>query len=370
MIYLDNASTTKPCAEAVTAVTQALTDNFGKPSSPHGIGIEAEKAISAARKRISSALFCEPECVFFTSGATESNNFAIAGTAESYGKRKKRVVISNAEHPSAASPGEKLEKLGFEVVRASPQSILNAVDENTCFVSCMLVNNETGAIFPVEKLFSAIKRRFPDIITHCDAVQAFLKIPFRAKTLNADIISLSGHKVYAPKGVGAVYVKKGVRPAPLIIGGGQEKNVRSGTESVPLICAFGAAVEKFMGTTSQRLEYITGLKKHLLERLSELENITVLSPDNASPYIVSIAVAGIKSETMLHFLEAKGIYVSSGSACSKGKKSGVLKALGADERLLDFIIRISFSHENTALDIDRLVMAIMQGQRELLKIKF
>ncbi len=370
MIYFDNASTTRPCCEAVAAVTGALNDNFGNPSSLHRLGVEAEKAVSAARKVISSALFCEEDNVYFTSGATESNNLAVTGTAESYGKRKKRVVIGGGEHPSVAAPAQRLEKLGFEVVRVSPERLSEAVDENTCLVSCMLVNNETGMIFPVEKEFAAIKRKHPEIVTHCDAVQAFLKIPFKVKALNADIVSVSGHKVYGPKGIGAVYIKKGIRPSPLIVGGGQERAVRSGTESVPLISGFGAAAKRYMGDIPKRFEYVSGLKKHLVDALSSASDTVVISPDNSSPYIVSVAVLGYKSEIMLHFLEDKGIYVSSGSACSKGKKSSVLKELGADEKLLDFILRISFSHENTTDEIDSFISALKMGQSELLKIKY
>lgn len=254
--YLDNAATTKPCEEAVAAALAAMTDNYGNPSSLHRVGLNAELAVTEARKSIAAALVCLPECITFTSGATESNNTLIIGAAEHYGKRKKKIVVSAIEHPSVEESMKYLEKNGFEVVRIKPQKtgeidadeFIAAVDYNTVLASCMLVNNETGAIMPVKKIFTQIKRSYPDCITHCDAVQGFLKIPIKTADLNADLITVSGHKVHAPKGVGAMYIKKGIRVNPRMLGGGQEKGMRSGTESVPLISAFGAAVRAQLQT--------------------------------------------------------------------------------------------------------------------------
>ncbi len=377
MIYLDNAATTKPCVEAISAVTDTLTNTFGNPSSLHKLGIEAEKVVTNARRIIASALVADPDCVYFTSGATESNNLAINGIIENYGKRRKKIIISATEHPSVAEPIKRLEEIGFEVVRIMPnpngeieyESIISQLDDRTCMVSCMLVNNETGAIFPVKRAFTYIKRNYPEIITHCDAVQAFLKIPFKANQLFADVISISSHKVYGPKGVGAIYVKKGIRLAPQINGGGQERKMRSGTESVPLIAGFAAAVETKMQSVSQRLDNAEAKRKYLIELLDVLKGVTVLSRPDSSPYIVTIAVEGIKSETMLHFLESRDIYVSSGSACSKGKKSEVLRAFNVSNKLLDYALRISFSDDTTTKDIDTLIEAISDGQASLQKVK-
>lgn len=377
MIYLDNASTTKPCKEAIDAITAALTDNFGNPSSLHKLGVQAEKIITKARKTIAAAIVCDPECVYFTSGATESNNLAINGIAESYGKRKNKIVTTAVEHPSVSETISKLESKGFEVVRIFPDSkgeitadeIVSAVDENTCLVSCMLVNNETGTILPVKKAFSQIKRNYPKVITHCDAVQAFMKIPIKARQLNADLISLSGHKINGPKGIGAIYINKSVRVVPQITGGGQERKQRSGTESVPLIAGFGASVKKHMQNITSRYEYVQGIKSYLLEKVADSKDITALSSEDASPYIIVLAVDNIKSETMLHYLESREIYVSSGSACSKGAKSKVLKAFNVAEKYLDSVLRISINEETTQEDIDILIETIKEGSKNLIHIK-
>lgn len=376
MIYFDNASTTKPCEEAISAITDTLKNNYGNPSSLHKLGLNAELIVSNARKIIASSLGVDLNCIFFTSGATESNNLAIKGIAENYGKRKKKIITTEVEHPAVAEPISLLEKQGFEVIRIKPdingeisyQSIVSAVDNNTCLVSCMLVNNENGFILPIKKAFAQIKRNFPDVITHCDAVQGYLKIPFKANQLFADVISISAHKIYGPKGIGAIYIKKGIRIAPQIVGGGQEKKLRSGTESVPLIAGFGAAVQGKMKTVAERLEYVTELNSYFCEKINDIEGITVISSPNALPYIVSIAIKGIKSEIMLHFLESKDIYISSGSACSKGAKSTVLKAFNVGEKLLDFTLRVSFSHENTKEEIDLFIKTILEGQSSLIHI--
>ena len=376
-VYLDNAATTKPCEPAVSAVFQNMVEDYGNPSSLHGMGIAAEKNITEARKAIAAALVCDPQCVIFTSGATESSNTAVFGIAENYGKRKKKIVISAIEHPSVAEPVKYLEeKEGFEVVRVKPsrggviqaEDFLAAVDENTCLASCMMINNETGAIQPVRKIFSAVKRDFPECITHCDAVQAFLKTPIKAAELYADIIVVSGHKVHAVKGVGAMYIRKGIRVAPLILGGGQEKNLRSGTESVPLIAGFGAAVRALLPTMRTASENAEQIREYLLKKLSKLDYVTVNSdPETCSPYITNFSVGRVRSETMLHFLEEKGIYVSSGSACSKGAHSSVLTAMGIPDNLADSAIRVSICRTTTMGEIDSLINAVQKGYASLAK---
>lgn len=372
-IYLDNASTTKPCEEAVNAVVRCATENYGNPSSLHKIGLEAEMEVRQARKTIAKALGCDAERLLFTSGATESNNLAIIGTAEAYGRKKKKIVVSSVEHSCVKQSIVRLEEKGFEVVRISPvdnvfrpQDFINAVDENTFLVSMMLVNNETGYIMPVKQTFSVIKKRFPDVITHCDAVQGFLKIPFKVKDLNADLVSVSGHKVHALKGTGALYIKKGVRVVPQIVGGSQENHQRAGTESVPLIAGFGSAVEKLFPTVKQRYEKVQKLKTLLKDLIGQTDGIEVNSGDeNFSPYIISIAADKIRSEIMLHFLESIGIYVSSGSACSKGAKSGVLEEFGIKNP--DGTLRISLCEDNTEEDIKALVEGLKQGQATILR---
>lgn len=376
MIYFDNAATTKPCEEAAAAVMKGL-ECFGNPSSLHGVGLEAEKLLTSARGVIARSIGASEDEIYFTSGATESNNTAIFGAARTLGKRQKKIVTTSVEHPSVAVCCNELEKSGFEVVRISPredskiyaEDIISAVDENTCLVSCMLANNETGRIIPVNKVFAAIKKKFPRVITHCDCVQGYMKLPINVKKLGADIISLSAHKIHGPKGIGAIYIKKGVHIPSLLYGGGQEKNFRSGTESIPLICGFSAAVEKYSHTLSARYEKVSKLREHLFELCEQAEDVYVISDEECSPYVSSIAVKGLKSEVLLHYLESRGVYVSSGSACSKGKKSSVIKEFGVAENLQDFVLRISFSSDNELNEVDELMNFVKDAQNTLAKIK-
>lgn len=376
-IYFDNASTTKPCKEAIEAVNRGLSELWGNPSSLHSMGVKAQLAVDESRKIIADSIGCESRCIYFTSGATESSNMALKGSAMAYGKRKRRIVTSSVEHSSVKESINELEKSGFEVVRISPDKngifnpddFINAVDENTCLVSVMLVNNETGYILPVKKVFAVIKRRFPDVVTHCDCVQGFMKIPVKVRELNADLISLSGHKIHSAKGVGALYIKKGIRLIPVINGGKQENGIRSGTESVPLIMGFGASVKALNPHIEEHYRYVSELKKYLCSRLSELDYISVNSKSDASPYIVNISVSGIRSEIMLHWLESHEIYVSSGSACSKGAKSGVLDEFGLSQKLADSALRISLDFSNTKEEIDKFVDVLKEGQQKILKSK-
>lgn len=368
-IYLDNAATTRPCAEAVEAAVEAMTVNYGNPSSLHKAGLEAQLLVDKARKIIAGSIGADPSCVYFTSGATESNNLALRGAAGAYGRRKKKIVISAVEHASVDETASALEAQGFEVVRVSPRvdgrlysaDFLNACDENTFLISMMLVNNETGYILPVKETFTAVKRKYPDIITHCDCVQGYMKLPVKVNAMCADMISLSAHKIHGVKGVGAIYIKKGVRVVPIVTGGKQEKGIRSGTESVPLIAAFGAAAEKLLPTIGERYERVGALKKYLLDRLSGIDGTAVNSPEDGSPYVVNISAEGRRSEIMLHFLESKEIYVSSGSACSKGQQSGVLGQFGIKDKRADSAIRISMTAETTEEELDRLAEAIAEG---------
>lgn len=372
--YLDNAATTKPCSECIAAMTHAMENAYGNPSSLHRMGLEAQLVMDDARKRIGAALACEPGCITFTSGATESNNLAIFGAAGAYGKRRRRMVVTAVEHASVRAAYDRLESQGFEVIRIAPDihgeidpdTFLAAIDENTCLASMMLVNNETGAVLPVRRTFYAAKRKYPQLITHCDAVQGFLKLPVSAAELCADLISVSAHKVHGAKGAGALYIKKGVRLTPLLYGGEQEQKLRPGTESVPLIAGFGAAVATMRQTMQQRTEWVSGLREECIKRLSAIEGVVLHQPGVYSPYILSAAVKGLRAETLLHFLAEREVYVSSGSACSKGKPSGVLRAFGIPEQLADSTIRISFSAENTRYDIKCLAEGIAAAQEQLI----
>ena len=372
-IYLDNAATTKPCEEAVKAAMAAMTEYYGNPSSLHRAGLDAQLAVDGARKIIADTIGADPSCLYFTSGATESNNLALRGASAAYGRKAKRIVISAVEHASVEETAADLEKKGFEVTRVSPREdgrfyaadFINACGEDVCLISMMYVNNETGYVLPVKETFAMVKRKYPHIITHTDCVQAYMKLPVKASALGADLISLSGHKVHGGKGVGALYIKNGVRVLPVVTGGKQEKGIRSGTESVPMICAFGAAVEKLAPTINDRWERVSALRTYLLGRLAEVDNISVNSPDDGSPYVVNISAEGKRSEIMLHFLESKGIYVSSGSACSKGQQSGVLGQFGIMGKRADSALRISMSAETTEAELDEFVTALSDGMEKI-----
>ncbi len=373
LVYLDNAATTKPCQAAVDAAVEAMTVNFGNPSSLHRAGLNAQLAVDKARKLIADAIGAESSNITFTSGATESNNLALRGAAAAYGRKKHRIVASSVEHASVDETLSALEKQGFEVVRVAPAEdgrfrpadFVAACNEDTVMVTMMYVNNETGYVLPVKEAFSAIKRRYPDIITHTDCVQAFMKLPVKANTLCADLISLSGHKIHGVKGVGALYIRKGVRVLPIVTGGKQEKGIRSGTESVPLIAAFGAAVEQLQPTITERYDRVAALKTHLLELIADAENVTVNSPEDGSPYVVNLSAVGKRSEIMLHFLESREIYVSSGSACSKGQQSGVLGEFGITGKRADSAIRVSMTAETTAEELEIFAEALREGMEKV-----
>lgn len=372
-IYLDNAATTKPCGEAVSAAVDAMTENYGNPSSLHRAGLEAQLAVDRARKAIAASIGADSSEIYFTSGATESNNLALRGISAAYGRKRRKIVISSVEHASVDETASALEKNGFEIVRISPRDdgrfyaddFISACDENTCLVSMMLVNNETGYIMPVRETFMAVKRSFPEIITHCDCVQGYMKLPIKAASLGADLISLSAHKIHGVKGVGAIYIKKGVRVIPIVTGGKQEKGIRSGTESVPLIAAFGAAVDKFRPTIAERYERVSQLKSHLLGKMGGIENVAVNSPSDGSPYVINISTVGKRSEIMLHFLESKGIYVSSGSACSKGQQSGVLGEFGISGKRADGAVRISITAQTTEEELDEFAETLAEGMTKI-----
>ena len=373
MIYLDNAATTEPCAESVKACSEYFRE-FGNPSSLHEMGVSAANAVAAARKSIALALKAEENEIYFTSCATESNNTAIFGSAKKFGKRKKTIVTSAVEHPSVNEPLKELEKQGFTVIRIMPrdgvfyaEDFVNAVNDDTFLVTCMYSNNELGTVLPVEQNFKAVKRKNKQILTHCDIVQGFMKFPIRVKTLGADMLSISAHKIHAFKGIGVLYINSSVHIPSLILGGGQERGFRSGTESVPLIASFGAAVDKLSPTISDRFDRVSELADYLKSEIVKLPDSRINSPENASPYIVSFSLKGYRSEILLHKLEERKIYVSSGSACSKGKKSSVLIAFGVPDAYADSTLRVSLSADNSVEDIDTLVAALKDAQKELLK---
>lgn len=369
--YLDNSATTAVSEKAAKKAYEIMTQNYGNPSSLHFKGMQAEKELEKARSIIAKTLGANSDEIFFTSGGTEANNTALFGTAEAKKRRGKKIVISSVEHSSIIETAQKLENDGFEVARVSPQSdgivhtedILNEVDSNTIMVSVMRVNNETGAVMPVDEIFAEVKAKNSDIVCHTDAVQAFGKILVNAKKLNADLLSVSAHKVHAPKGCGVLYVKKGVRIVPHQYGGEQEKKIRPGTEALPLIGAFGVACSEF--DIDANLKKITELNNYAKEMLLKIDGVLLNSPKNALPYVLNISAGRVRSETMLHFLEELDVFVSSGSACAKGKPSHVLNAMGIDKNRADSALRISFSKLNTKDDINALCSGIEQGLKML-----
>lgn len=371
-VYLDNSSTTKPCAASIEAIKAALVTDWGNPSSLHILGFEAEKRIKTVRGSVATILHANIDEIYFTGSGTEGNNTAIFGAAEARKKRGNRIVTTAVEHPSVLEPMRELESRGFEVIYLKPDKsgsitenqISEAVNEKTILVSIMLVNNETGAIMPVKAAREAINRTGAPALLHCDAVQAFGKMPINVATLGVDLLTASAHKIHGPKGVGVLYIKKGVTIRPLILGGGQEKGMRSGTESVPLVSGLGGAVSE-LGNINTNLEKIRELWHFCRETLTETGLVTINSPDNALPYILNVSVVGYRSETLLHFLEARGVYVSSGSACAKGNGSYVLNEMGLSATVVDSALRISFSRYNTQDDVLRLRDALVEATKKL-----
>lgn len=373
MIYLDNSATTKPCGSAVKAAQMAMCEAWGNPSSLHRLGVEAESIINETRLKIADTLGCREDEIFFTGSGTEANNMAIIGAAESLKRRGNKIVTTSVEHPSVLNTCKHLEGNGFEVTYIKPRNdghvlasdILDAVDDKTVLVTVMLVNNETGCIFPVSEVAEGLKEMRSKALLHTDCVQAFGKMEIDVTELGVDLLTASGHKIHGPKGIGFLYKRKGLNNIkPIIHGGGQEKNLRSGTESVPLIAALGGAIDELKITAS--LKAMKELHAYAVERLSDIDGVVINTPDrDILPYIINISVIGYRSETLLHFLEQRDIFVSSGSACAKGKGSYVLTEMGLSADLTDSALRISFSKNNTFDDIDKLCEALKTAQSTL-----
>lgn len=371
-IYLDNSATTQVCEEAAEKVVEMMVQNYGNPSSLHQMGFSAEKEVSQAREIIAKSLGVKESEILFTSGGTESNNMAIFGAVEAKKRMGNKIVTTQIEHPSVLRCMDQLEKQGYEVVRLKPdengviseEDLLEAIDETTILVSMMLVNNEVGAIEPVAAAAKAISRKKSPALLHVDAVQAYGKLPIKPKRMKIDLLTVSGHKLHGPKGVGALYLADNVRIRPLLLGGGQERGLRSGTESTPLICGFGAAV-KALPLPEDSLKRMQALSDYCREQLKEIDGVVLNSPADALPYIVNFSTMSIRSETMIHYLSSHNIYVSGGSACSGGKESHVLTAMGVDRKAILTSIRVSFSLQSTKADVDALILAVRQGMEKL-----
>ena len=382
-IYLDNSATTMLSDAAKQKALEAM-EKYGNPSSLHLVGLEAEKLISEARRSILAALGAKNKGVLiFTSCGTEATSMALFGTAFAKERREaNRILTTDSEHPSVSRAMERLEKQGFEIVKITTKAgVLDmaaleaALDKKIFLASFMMVNNETGAHYDVARAFSLIKAKYPAAITHCDAIQGFLKIPFTPERIGADLVSISGHKVHAPKGVGALYVSndmiKQKKIVPFLVGGGQESGFRSGTENVIGIAAFGGAVADIYPRLSATIAQISELRRYAVERLSSLDVKLNIPAEKVAPHVINITLPSIKSETMLHYLSAKGIFVSSGSACSSNSRhvSSALTAYGRSADEADASIRISFSHRNEISDIDAFLSALADGVSKLARMK-
>ena len=372
--YLDNSATTPVCSEAVEAMKTAVTELWGNPSSLHQKGIEADEMLENARANVARRLFCRDDEVYFTSGGTESNNLAVQGAAHAMRRRGRRIVTTSVEHPSIDETVKHLENEGFEVIRLgvdkngriSERELFEAVTPDTILVSIMAVNNETGTIEPIKEIGEIAKKH--GILFHTDAVQAFGKLPLKPAAMGVDLMTVSSHKIHGPKGVGALYVKKGVRLSPIVFGGSQEEKLRPGTQPMPAIAGFGAAAAALPNLAAE-LKEVTELRDYMRDRLLALGGVVINSPDDALPYVTNISVLGINSEPMLNFLSSRGVYVSSGSACSKGHQSSVLKNMGLSDEVRKSPLRISFSRFTTKEEIDMLIDGIAEGQKTIRKNK-
>ncbi len=376
LAYLDNSATTAVCPQAIDKATYMMRECFGNPSSLHAVGFAAERELEEARRQIAALLGARPDTIVFTSGGTEANNLAILGGALTRQRSGRHTVTTAVEHASVAAAFSELERQGFACERLVPGAdggitaaqVTAACREDTVLVSIMLVNNETGARFPLEEIIPAVRRAAPQALIHCDAVQAAGKLPIRVESLDVDLLTISGHKLHAPKGCGALYIKKGIRLLPRALGGEQEKKRRAGTEAVPLIAAFGAAVQALPDLREQDAHF-RRLLGRLLDGLKGRDEVILHRPAAAVPYIVSLSVPGLRSETLLHFLSERGVMVSSGSACAKGAKSPVLTALSLPAREIDSALRISFCRDNTEDDIDRLLAGLQEAWNTLAHVR-
>lgn len=368
MIYLDNSATTRPCEAAVAAMTTALTDGWANPSALYQFGFDAAKALRSARAKVACALGAEADRVFFTSGGTEADNWAIMGTVKRQGKRGKHIVTTAIEHHAVLRTIKELESQGYEVTylqpdnmgRISVESLKSALRPDTILVSVMMVNNEVGSVMPIAQMAKLIHKLCPEAYFHTDAVQGFLKIPFAAKTIGADLISVSAHKVHGPKGCGALYISPRLRSfPPLLQGGGQENGYRSGTEATPAILGFGAACEALMPGLREDISREALLLHDFIQRLSLMDDV-VVNGCHEAPHILSLAIPGVPTQNSINILQDAGICVSAGSACAKGHRSHTLSAMNLSADVMDSSFRVSLSRETTAEDMEELLKGIQR----------
>ena len=369
MVYFDNSSTTKQCKASLDAMVNCITNDFANASSLHTVGVNAKAHIDSLKKNIASAILCTPNEIYIASGGTYCNNLAIAGVADAYKRRGNKIVISSIEHPSVTECAKTLSEKGFEVVMCNPltNDFENAIDEKTILVSCMLVNNETGLILPVDKLKQIIKQKGSQAILHIDAVQAFGKLPINVQKLGADLLTVSAHKINGPKGIGALYIKKGVRVNAITYGGEQEGSLIPGTYNTPAIAGFNAAICEIL---KQDKSHLDSLYKYFVKKSEQFDFLKLNTFGNHAPHIINLSFMGYLGENVLHFLESKNIFVSQGSACSSHskQKAKTLISLGCDKKVADGSIRVSFDFNNTTDEIDEFFDAVSYVPQQLIKL--
>ena len=367
--YLDNSATTRVCPEAAQAALDAMLENYGNPSSTYTKGREAKKLLDRSRKLVAGALGCDAPELVFTSCGSESDNWALLSGAEAMSRKGKHIITSLVEHDAVRKSAEELERRGYEVTYLKPdhtgairpEDVCAALRPDTILVSLMLVNNETGAVTDISAVSRILKEEGSAALLHTDAVQAFMKLDFTPKSLGADLVSISGHKVHAPKGIGALYIRKGLRLRPYIMGGAQEDGRRAGTEAVPQIAAFGEAARIAKAGLRENIAHMAALKAAAAEGLKTAMGWV----ESAAPHILSVSLPGFRSEVLMNFLEAREIYVSRSSACKKGARSHVLESIGMEPRLIDGALRIGFCRYNTGEDVAALIDGLRDAHQTL-----
>ena len=371
-VYLDNAATTRVCPEAADIAYKTMLDNYGNPSSTHTKGREAKAVLDNARKQLAAALDCAPGEVYFTSCGSEGDNWAIINGAESMRRKGLHIISSEVEHDAVRKSMDELKRRGFEVTMLkpesdgsiSPEAVAAALRPDTVLVSLMMVNNETGAVTDIAAVAKALKKAKSLALLHTDAVQGFMKVPFSAKRLGADMITVSGHKIHAPKGIGALYIKTGVKIKPYIIGGAQESGLRAGTEAMPQIAAFGKACELAKASMDDATERMAQLRQYAAGRIvAEMPEAVIIG--GGAPHILSVSLPGWRSEVLMNFLEARSVFVSRSSACKKGGRSHVLEAMGLPAEVIDGAVRISLSRYTTKDELDELCSALKDAHDTL-----
>ena len=371
-IYLDNAATTRVCPEAADMAYRVMTEQYGNPSSTHARGREAKKLLDAARRELALCLGCQPKELAFTSCGSEADNWALLSGAWAASARGGHVISSMAEHDAVRKSLDELERRGYEVTRLPPdpsgavpvQAVLDALRPDTVLVSLMLVNNETGAVNDIPGLARALKKAAPKVLLHCDAVQGFLKVPCTVKSLGADMVTISGHKIHAPKGIGALYIRSGLHLRPLILGGSQEDGRRAGTEAMPAICAFGEAARLGRALMAESTERMAGLRQRAVSRLLA-ENPGLVVIGGGAPHILCVSLPGYRSEVLMSVLESRGISVSKSSACKKGGRSHVLEAMGLPAPIIDGALRLGLSRYTTAEELDAFCLCLREARETL-----